>query len=285
MEPLTPHICQLEKSIFAIIGNEGATNFGIVKGEDGRALLVDADIRRIDEIEDALSRTGCAQVSYLFNTHENFDHSSANYYFEKNGTTVISSDGTWRALQEDGEAKFAEMAGRVPELWKRFPDLRMGVPQMTFGETATVRLAGVAVRLVYSAYNGQSHSRGDAVALLGEEETLLAGDLLYTEVHPVTIYGNIPNWIESINLLLKKRFKRIVPGHGPVVEGETACKEALVKFLSYLEDFYHQLSEAKSRRKSAHEVQAYMTGEKYEALGKTWMVKRNIDYFLREERG
>ncbi len=74
----SPHIYQVGKSVFAIIGPEGATNFGIVTGENDTAFLVDADIRRLDEIEDALKRIGCSKVSYVFNTHENFDHTSAN---------------------------------------------------------------------------------------------------------------------------------------------------------------------------------------------------------------
>ena len=55
MEKSAPDIHQLQKSIFAVVGPEGATNFGIVKGEDGSALLIDADIRRMDEIEAAFS--------------------------------------------------------------------------------------------------------------------------------------------------------------------------------------------------------------------------------------
>ena len=85
------NIRQLKDSVFAVIGVDGATNFGIIKGTDDSAVLIDADIRRINEIDDALQRTGCAKVRYLVNTHENFDHSSANDYFEKNGTVVIGS--------------------------------------------------------------------------------------------------------------------------------------------------------------------------------------------------
>jgi len=42
-------------------------------------VLIDADIRRIDEVEEALRLTGCAEVKYLVNTHEHFDHTSANF--------------------------------------------------------------------------------------------------------------------------------------------------------------------------------------------------------------
>ena len=74
-------IRQISKSAYVIIGSEGATNFSIIKANDSSAVLVDADIRRIDEVEEALRVTGCARVAYLIDTREHFDHTSANFYF------------------------------------------------------------------------------------------------------------------------------------------------------------------------------------------------------------
>lgn len=280
MEKSVANIYQLHESIFAVVGPEGATNFGIVKGEDGSVLLIDADIRRMDEIEDALKETGCTTVRYLFNTHENFDHSSANDYFARNGAIVIGSEGCWQALKEDGEAKFAAMAGRAPELKDRFPDLKMGMPHISFSQATTLHLPGFGIRLVYSAYRGKSHSRGDAIAILDQQEILFAGDLLYTEVHPVTIYGNIANWIQSIDILLRENFAHVVPGHGPVVKGNALYKAAFLQFRNYLEDFHHRLMEIRSGGRSAAEIESHMKSGDYTHLGKTWMVKRNIEYFL-----
>jgi hypothetical protein len=39
-----------------VIGEDSATNCGIGRGDDGAALLIDADIRGIDEIEQALDK-------------------------------------------------------------------------------------------------------------------------------------------------------------------------------------------------------------------------------------
>ena len=266
--------------VFAIIGKDGLTNFGLIKGTDGSALLIDSDIRRMDEIDDALERTGCRQVRYLLNTHENFDHSSANDYFEKKGAVVIGSEGCWEALDEDGEAKFAEMAGRSPELQTRFPDLKMGQLQLTFQKSLTIRLPGIAVRAVHFAHNGKSHSRGDSIAIIENESILFAGDLLYTRFHPVTVYGNIPNWISSIDELSQQNFRSVVPGHGPVSEGEAAYKQAFAVFRHYLSDFYGHLTEIKAGNTTAQAVEAYMKSGPYANMGKTWMVKRNIEYFL-----
>lgn len=272
---------KLGNNAFAVIGEDGLTNFGIVKGTDGSALLIDGDIRRMDEIDDALQKTGCRSVRYLLNTHENFDHSSANYHFEKNGAIVLGSDGCWDALHEDGEAKFAEMAGRSPELKTRYPDLKMGQLQLTFAQGLTLRLPGVDIQVQFSAHNGMSHSRGDAIAYLERERILFAGDLLYTDFHPVTVYGDIPNWIHSIDHLLGRSFTCVVPGHGPVSAGEEQYKRAFEEFRAYLRDFHGRLLEMKAGKMSPGDVEMQMKSGVYATMGKTWMVKRNVEYFLK----
>jgi len=276
-------IHQLKDSVFAVIGADGATNFGIIRANDGSAMLIDADIRRMDEIDDALKRTGCGKVRYLVNTHENFDHSSANGYFEKNGTIIIGTQGCWQALHEDGEAKFTEMAGKSPELKEKFPDLKMGNVQIAFAQEITLHLPGVAAKIEVAAHNGISHSRGDAIVLLEQDRILFAGDLLYTGFHPVTIYGDIPNWTHSIDRLLGLDIGAVVPGHGPVTAGgNDPCKAALLKFRAYLEEFYERLVQIKAGKKTPAEIESHMKSGAYAPMGKTWMVKRNIEYFLKE---
>lgn len=267
----------LSQCAYAVVGDEGATNFGIVRGLDGSALLIDADIRRIDEIEEALKQAQCHSVKYLFITHENFDHASANDYFEKNSTVVIASKGCLEALQDDGDAKFAEMSGRSPELFNRFPGLKMRLPHIVFDDKLTLRLPGATVHL---RHYEQSHSRGDATAYFAEEEILFAGDLLYTEVHPVTIYGRIDSWIKSLGALRQLSYRKIVPGHGPVGNSQEEGRLHLEKFQVYLEDLSKRLSEIRAGQKTGEQVVAEVY-ERYPALGKRWMVKRNVEYFLK----
>ena len=267
----------LGQCAFAVVGDEGATNFGIVRGLDGSALFIDADIRRIDEIEEALKQTQCLSVKYLFITHENFDHASANDYFEKHSSVVIASKGCLEALQDDGDAKFAEMSGRSPELFNRFPGLKMRLPHIVFDDELTLRLPGATVHL---RHYEQSHSRGDATAYFAEEEILFAGDLLYTEVHPVTIYGRIDSWIKSLGALRQLSYRKIVPGHGPVGNSQEEGNLRLEKFQVYLEDLSKRLSEIRAGQKTGEQVVAEVY-ERYPALGKRWMVKRNVEYFLK----
>lgn len=271
---------RLGKAAFAVIGEDGATNFGIVRGADGAALLIDADIRRIDEIEEALKRAECRSVKYLFITHENFDHASANDYFEKNGAVVIASQGCLDALVDDGDAKFAEMSGRSPELFERYPGLKMRLPHIVFASSLTLKLPGATVHL---RHYDQSHSRGDSTAYFAEEEIFFAGDLLYTEYHPVTIYGRIDRWVKTLGELKGVGYSKIVPGHGPCGGTLEIGRHQTENFQRYLEEFYRRLDEARTGRKSAQQI-VDETYEAYPRFGKRWMVKRNVEYFLGHQR-
>jgi cyclase len=267
---------QLGRAAFAVIGEDGATNFGIVRGDDGAALLIDADIRRIDEIEQALEQTKCHRVKYLFITHENFDHSSANDYYENNGAVIIASKGCLDALRDDGDDKFAEMSARSPELFERYPGLKMKLPHIVFSDKLTVNLPGATVHL---KHYDQSHSRGDATAYFAEDDVFFAGDLLYTEFHPVTIYGRIEGWIKTLAGLSDVNFGKIMPGHGPCGQSLEIGRQHIASFRGYLEAFYDRLNQAKSGRKTAQQI-IDETYSEHPSFGKRWMVKRNVEYFL-----
>ena len=273
-------ICQISKSAFAVIGPEGATNFTIVKAADGSAALIDADIRRIDEVEEALRLTGCARVAYLIDTHEHFDHTSANFYFAQKHIPIVASAGCVKAMKEDGPADFARMLKPVPEFYERFPGLCLTLPDVVFDSTTQVQLPGITLDLQYRAIDGHSHSKGDTTIYFNEEEVFIAGDLLYTEVHPVTFFGNIPNWLGALKPLFECHYQQLIPGHGPAVEGQQAGRAYFKRMHDYLEDFYGQLQEIKSGRKSKEEIVQRMHTGDYANLGKTRMVERNINQFL-----
>ena len=135
-------------------------------GDDGAALRIDADIRGIDEIEQALEQTRCSRVKYLFITHENFDHSSANDYYENHGAIIIASKGCLDALKDEGDDKFAEMSDGRPALFELYPGLKMRLPHIVFSDRLPVNLPGATVHL---KHYDQSHSRGDATAYFAED--------------------------------------------------------------------------------------------------------------------
>ena len=135
-------------------------------------------------------------------------------------------------------------------------------------------------RLPNFAIDGHSHSKGDPTIYFNVGEVFIAGDLLYTEVHPVTFFGNIPNWLAALKPLFDCRYKQLIPGHGPAVDGEESGRAYFMRMGEYLEDFYARLQEIKDGRKSKEEIVRRMQSGVYANLGKTRMVERNINQFL-----
>jgi len=271
---------QVSGSVFALIGPQGATNFTVIKNRAGSAVLIDSDIRRIDEIEEALQLAGCSRLEYLIDTHEHFDHTSANFYFAQRGIPIVASSGCVSAMREEGAPDFERMMKPVPELYERFAGLCLTLPDVQFTDRTKVTLPGVTLHLDYRAENGHSHSKGDTTLYFEEEEVFIAGDLLYTEVHPVTFFGNIPNWLRSLEQLFDSHYQQLVPGHGPAVDGEPSGRAYFKRMYDYLEDFYGHLLEIKAGRETSDLVAQHMLSGPYASLGKTRMVERNINQFL-----
>ena len=64
------------------------------------------------------------------------------------------------------------------------------------------------------------------------------------------------------------------------MDGEQAGRAYFKRMHDYLEEFYGQLQEIKSGRKSKEEIIQLMQSGAYSNLGKPRMVERNINQFL-----
>ncbi len=96
----------------------------------------------------------------------------------------------------------------------------------------------------------------------------------------MTIYGRVGKWIESLDGLKALSYRKILPGHGPAGRRQQEGLQQVEKFQNYLRDFSARLEELTGGRKTGEQVIAEMY-DRYPALGKRWMVKRNVEFFLK----
>jgi len=136
------------------------------------------------------------------------------------------------------------MLAPEPAIYNRFPGLKMTLPEVVFADATKLTLPGVTLHLKYCAQHGHSHSKGDATLYFEEDDVLIAGDLLYTEVHPVTFFGNIPNWLQSLKPLFEMHYKQLVPGHGPVVDDEQTGRECTTIWKIFTDTFWRSNRDA-----------------------------------------
>jgi len=182
---------------------------------------------------------------------------------------VILKNG-WLHLKPPSRKKMIDVSLHHARLAER----RVGSAQHVLGHvlsvlTARFDFAHAAIKILQIV-----------VHFFEEEEILVAGDLLYTEVHPVTFFGNIPNWLTALKPLFESHYQQLLPGHGPAVEGEQAGRAYFKRMYDYLEDFHGRMVEVKAGRQNAQDVAQHMLGGAYASFGKTRMVQRNINHFL-----
>ena len=120
-------ITEIAPSLYTLDGQGGT--MGALVGADG-VFVVDAQFAPLTEkLVAAIRRVTEQPIKYLVNTHEHFDHTSANFYFNRKGVPIVATEGCLRAMKEDGEQDFKRMLAPVPTIYNRFPGLEMTCPK------------------------------------------------------------------------------------------------------------------------------------------------------------
>jgi|GEM_PF-114739 len=230
-------------------GGWGLSNAGSVVGGD-EALLVDTlfDLAHTRTMLDGLQavRPGVV-VRTVVNTHANGDHFWGNQLVE-GAQTVVSANTAHemrhgpgpRALQEVlASAENGDALGTYLRELNRgfdFAGIQPPPPSRVFTGSLDVRVGETTATAIDL---GPQHSEGDTVVWEPDDRVLFAGDLLFIGVHPVMWAGPITNWIATCSQLEALKPRVVVPGHGPLVEGE-----GVRDFRAYLE---HVQQEATAR--------------------------------------
>jgi glyoxylase-like metal-dependent hydrolase (beta-lactamase superfamily II) len=107
---------------------------------------------------------------------------------------------------------------------------------------------------------GRGHSRGDLVVHLPAERIVAAGDLVMFPVQFVGTTSFPADFAETEDRLIALAPERIVPGHGPVLQG-TGHPRLISRMLHSLTD---QVRAARARGETLDQVKAGVTLGEYE---------------------
>lgn len=261
-------IRELARDVYVIlteIGNSrGDSNFGLINSSDG-AVLIDADIRRWAEICEFIKSVNEQPVKYLINTHDNFDHTSANTLLAREGATIIASNTCRSILADTGGREFAEKIAQDSELREKYNLDLLSLPDITTDDRIYLHLGERTLELIFV---GHAHTPGDLVLYLADDEILFAGDVLFNGCHPVTRKANINNWMKILAELRQKQIRLTVPGHGEPASG-TSNLEILQR---YFEIFRSRLAELKAKGFSVEEAVKQFALPEFENWGKkNWL--------------
>ncbi len=163
---------------------------------DGPCLVIDSGYEREDDVRLITDCLGDARLSMIVLTHSHIDHA-----------------GGAGLLREATGAPLYIHSAESPGLERRFPRLK---PDGHIEEEDVLQAAGMELKVLHSP----GHALGHVVLYEEQAGLLFTGDLVTgrgsTLVAPPE--GNMENYMASLKRLKSLGVKKLLPGHGQVVD-------------------------------------------------------------------
>ncbi len=213
-------------------GGGGDTNFGLILTKE-KPVIVDNDIRVRKEFLSGMRRITRKATGLILHTHHNFDHTSDNAYYHKQGAISFGASIVQQEMEREFNAGIwvSQMAGRLLKVEHFDGKIGIAPPVVSFDEELTVRYGGRTFQMIFI---GHCHTKSDTVIWMPEERILFAGDAFTYRTHPVVRIGNILNWTKTLDRLRKFPARQIIPGHGPLPPRGNHCLDEFKGYLTKL---------------------------------------------------
>ena len=153
-------------------------------------------------------------VRYVINTNSQPHRFMGNDVFRKAGAEIIASREAATRMENEGAGMAATVARTLG-----LKDGAIAVPQLPgslieAGQSVALDLGGVSLTV---AHFGRAHTRGSLVVDVAPDQTVFAGDILYSgRLLAVIPDGHVTQWIAAYDGLRGLKARRFVPGHGEV---------------------------------------------------------------------
>ena len=204
---------QLDPQLTVYLGGGG--NSIVLTSEDGsKALVVDTKMRSAaKKLRDEVK----ASQIIIVNTHAHYDHTGGNALYP---TAEIISGAYTKEQWDDDSRKTS-----------RYPDVVLKP-----GEEKVIKIGSETVRI---RNMGRAHTWNDVVVYCEKRQLLVAGDLVFIDMHAALHAksgANVASWIGVLDSLSKKyKIKTLIPGHGKISD-QTA--------LAVMKDYFVSIGDA-----------------------------------------
>lgn len=211
-------IRQIGPDTWALIGrtedltpqNRGnIANAGFIATREGVVVIDTSASKALGEAwRAAIEARTRVPIVRVLNTHLHPDHMLGNQAFPLEALATLPS--TAQSLREVGEAFNDNLYRMVGEAMK---GTNVVVPE-AMAQPGVMELGGHRIRIIAL----QGHSAADLVVFDETTGVLFTGDLVFFDRAPTTPHADLARWRESLDALAALPFRKLVPGHGPVLE-------------------------------------------------------------------
>jgi cyclase len=214
--PGRPEVCEVSAGIYAYVQPDGTwwiNNTGFLVGPQG-VISIDscATQRRTRAYQEAITAVTPAPVRAVVNTHHHGDHTFGNCMFP--AAAIVAHE---RARAE------AIAAGPPRDLpfWDGpdWGELTLDPPFVTFTDEIALHAGDLRAQVRY--VGTAAHTTNDSIIWIAGRSVLFCGDLIFNGGTPFLLMGSVAGTIDVLEHVVRPLGARtIVPGHGPVFEGQ-----------------------------------------------------------------
>jgi glyoxylase-like metal-dependent hydrolase (beta-lactamase superfamily II) len=224
---------------------EAGSNAVLVVGKK-EAVLVDALIgAQAEPLAKKVAEITKLPVKYVINSHYHGDHTGGNEVFRKLGAEIISTEDAARTMARATPNARGTMNAALPSAAR---------PTITYSGKYTLTAADHTFKMVEMPV---SHTDGDAVVTITQNNIVIMGDLHHSHEYPVydTVAGcqcgSYDGNLEADRMVVKMSNDqtKIVPGHGGLTD-----KKELATYITMLEKVRSDVQSMISAGKSADEA-------------------------------
>lgn len=260
-----PKVVKVNDRVYALLGplglpsqhNQGyMVNATVIIGDKG-VILVDSG--GTDEVgrhlAKSIARITPKPVTHIINTHHHGDHVLGNVAFK--GAEIISSERC-KALVEKTGVEWVQIMENL--VGRKFPNTRPVPATLTFKEESSSERSLQGVKILFWVPLG-SHTPGDMMVYLPDDQVLIGGDILVNTTTPVMRDANVRNWIGALAKAQEFDATTIVPGHGPLMS-----KSDVVKLHKLLAVFYSGIEAGYKKGLTDNEIRGKLDLSEWQKL-------------------
>jgi quinoprotein relay system zinc metallohydrolase 2 len=209
--------------------NHGAiANIGFVVGQQCVAVLDSGGNREQGRLlKEAIEKITDVPICYVINSHVHPDHIFGNRSFKESGVQFIGHKNLTRALQ--ARATFYTQRS-MEQLGINLTLQDIVLPDIAVTDSLTLDLGGRVLRVTA---HDSAHTDNDLSVFDENSQALWLSDLLFVEHLPV-VDGSLKGWLKELKGLSRLKIKRVVPGHGPVIDNWRVALQRQESYLTML---------------------------------------------------